>query len=165
MKNFLLALLYLTLPNMVMSQSTEVPLGMDTYHILDRLEIKTGISTPFHSNTKAHLRGDVTQYALNLDTLTNLGLSGKDREDLYYIFRDNNECVNANDYVDNIDEENDYQKVYVDSTQTFYTIGDSKKKTTILKSNRYTESKKPLLKHFYKTPANLWELNKDHFLP
>jgi len=161
MKNYLLALYCLALPIMLMSQSTEVPLGMDTYHILDRLEIKTGIPTPFHSNTKAHLRGDVTQYALSLDTSINI-LSTQDRDDLYYIFLDNNECLDLGDDANNV-QSNDYKKVYVDSTQTFYTIGETKQKNATIKNNRHVESKKPILKHFYKTPANLWELNKDHF--
>jgi hypothetical protein len=73
----------------VQGQGTIVPFGNDAYHIMDRLEIKTGIPTPFHSSFKYYLRRDITNYAMQVDT-TFEELSILDVKDLNYIFRDNN---------------------------------------------------------------------------
>ena len=146
------------------AQHTGVPLGSPAYHIMDRLEIKTGISTPFHSSMKYYLRSDVTNYTMAIDTAL-IPLTIKDRRDLYYIFKDNNECLQSSNFATTLTGPNEpvLQKTYVDSAQTFYTIEASSQSTASQKSDRYILSKKPVFKHFYKTPANLWELNKPHF--
>lgn len=102
------------------SQNIEIPLGMNTYHILDRLEIKTGIFPSFHSSLKAHFREDIKNYAYQLDTSSIL-LTLKDRRDLEYLLKDNNRW------------------------------------------NENTIHSNSFLKHFYKTTANLWELQKNKF--
>ena len=150
-------------PLLMLAQHTGVPLGSETYHIMDRLEIKTGIRAPFHSGLKYHLRSDVANYAMAIDTAL-IPLSIKDRRDLYYIFKDNNECLQPNSFPTTLTGgHTDYRKVYIDSTNTFYTMEEVKVLKNSVQSDRYIESKKPIFKHFYKTPANLFELNKEHF--
>ncbi|MEM9820148.1 MAG: capsule assembly Wzi family protein [Bacteroidota bacterium] len=156
-------LLLLSLPFWALAQHTGVPLGSETYHIMDRLEIKTGLPAPFHSGLKYYLRSDVTNYAIAIDTAL-VPLSIKDRRDLYYIFKDNNECLQPKTFPTTLTGSGKaYRKVYVDSTNTFYTIEEVESSISSVQSDRYIESKKPLFKHFYKTPANLFELNKEHF--
>jgi len=143
------------------AQGVGTPLNMDSYHIVDRLDIKTGVNNPIHTSLKYYLRGDVTHFAIAVDTSLEK-LTIKDRRDLYYLFRDNNEWLGQKDKgEDNVKGETQ-EKVYVDSTKTFYTY-QSNQTTASEESDYYIESKRPILKHFYKTPANLFELNKDYF--
>ncbi len=151
-------------PILLLSQHTGVPMGNDTYHIMDRLEIKTDIPTAFHSSLKYYLRSDVAQHAIAIDTAL-IPLTIKDRRDLYYIFKDNNECLNTSSFPTTLTgkQETVYRKVYVDSTETFYSVEAVNQPMASLKDDRYIESKKPIFKHFYKTPANLFELDRKFF--
>ena len=148
--------------NFAYAQGVGVPLGSPTYHIMDRLEIKTGMATPFHSGLKYYSRGEVVKFALDVDT-SYQQLTDGDQWDLSYIFKDNNEWLVPNDpttltgtqqYV--------YKKKFVDSTQTFYTMEEVPTVASRM-SERYFTTEKPFLKYFYKTPANFFELNKPSF--
>ena len=153
-----LLLYLLCIANPLFSQKTGLPLGNEAYHIMDRLEIKTDLIPDFHSSTKYHLRGDVVNYALKVDTARTT-FSIKDRRDLFYIYRDNNEAfIGGRPDKSNVES----QKVYTDSTETFYTIKDNTVGEN-QESPYYFLSKKPLLKQFYKTPANLWEIDRKDF--
>ena len=88
-KTLLLTLL-ITLPFSLLAQGVGIPLNTDTYHIIDRLEIKTGLPNPSHSAIKFFQRGDVANFAIQIDTSL-LRLTIKDRRDLYYLFKDNND--------------------------------------------------------------------------
>jgi hypothetical protein len=92
-----LILISLLTYNNVSSQGTIVPSGNDAYHIMNRLEIKTGIPTPFHSSMKYYLRRDITEYAMQVDTTFD-DLSTLDVKDLNYIFRDNNEWLGLTEF-------------------------------------------------------------------
>ena len=154
----LLLFCILNISGYLFGQKTGLPLGNEAYHIMDRLEIKTDLVPDFHSSLKYHLREDVVNYALKVDTARTI-LSIKDRRDLFYIYRDNNEAFTG----ERSDKSNvEPQKIYTDSSNTFYTITD---KTVIEneESPYYFSSKKPFLKHFYKTPANFWELDREDF--
>ena len=72
------------------AQTTELPLGSPAYHIIDRLEIKSGEDAPFFSGQKPYTRTSVEQYALRLDSARLLDITGKDRQDLFYLHKDNN---------------------------------------------------------------------------
>ena len=154
----LLLLSFLNLSFHLFGQKTGLPLGNEAYHIMDRLEIKTDLMPDFHSSLKYHLREDVVNYALKVDTARAV-LSIKDRRDLFYIYRDNNEAfANGSTTVSNAEP----QKIYTDSSKTFYTI----KEEPVVEmggSPYYFLSKKPILKHFYKTPANFWEMDREEF--
>jgi len=138
------------------AQGVGTPLNMDTYHIVDRLDIKTGFDNPIHTSLKYYLRGDVTRFAIGVDTSLER-LTIKDRRDLYYIFRDNNEWLEGTEEVQTTEANDDQsEKVFVDSTNTFYTFEPNRIAET-KGSDYYIESKRPILKYFYKTPANLLE--------
>lgn len=77
----------------VFGQGTTLPLGTDAYHIADRLDISSGQAAPFFTSLKYYTRGDVARYALSLDTSSNNRLSRRDRQDLAWLFNDNNEWV------------------------------------------------------------------------
>lgn len=84
---FIYTLLLLAFAVSSFSQSIHVPKGNQAYHIIDRLEIKSGELAPFHTSHKYYQRRDVVQYALKLDSLSTL--SPTDKTDLRYLFRDN----------------------------------------------------------------------------
>ncbi|MEZ5043072.1 MAG: capsule assembly Wzi family protein [Saprospiraceae bacterium] len=135
------------------NQGSPLPLDNAAYHILDRLEIKTGVFPPFHSTVKPYTRGDATQYAMRIDTSRQFPLSGKDRLDLYYIFKDNNEWLVCPTFPTRIGG----FKERIDP-ETMLTQVEACQENT-----RYTLSKKPILNTFYQTPANLYEVNDKYF--
>lgn len=145
------------------SQSSSYSLMQRPYHIMDRLEIKTGVATPFHPTIKYYQREDVVRYALHLDTMTNLGLSKKDQADLDWIYRDNNEFLARPAFPTTIGGSLQpiYQKMFVDSLQRWVI------RKVPSDSAQWTHPKyftrKPILKTFYKTPANLFEFDRPSF--
>lgn len=149
---------FLTLPFLLLSQGVGVPLQSNTYHIIDRLEIKSELLNPTYSAIKPYRRGDVTAYAVGIDT-SDMALSRKDRNDLHYIFKDNNDFLPAS--VTNNKQGEELTKVYVDSTKTFYTLENGTE--SLENQNYYFETPKPILKYFYRTPANAFEFNKKDF--
>ncbi len=157
---YLLIFLVLTnLPHLLAAQGIGLPLYNEAYHLIDRLEIKTGLPNPAHTAVKFYQRGDLTRYAIQIDTSL-LPLSVKDRRDLYYIFKDNNDWLVDPQPVRRRPS-GQLKKVYVDSTQTFYTLEAGAPRNQ--SSDYYIETKKPFLKYFYHTPANAFELNRKAF--
>ncbi len=150
MKQFLLAGAFALLAfGTAHAQGSSLPLGNPAYHILDRLEIKTGIPAPYHSALKYYTRGAATRYALTLDT-SSVFFTAQDRRDLYYIFKDNNEWLGAATYYTTLGGKKELSGPEQDLTQIEASLADA----------RYIESKKPFLKHFYRTPANFFEINE-----
>ncbi|MEO6038811.1 MAG: hypothetical protein ABIQ93_10390, partial [Saprospiraceae bacterium] len=109
----------------LLAQAPGVPLNSPTYHILDRLDILTGVAGPIHPELKYFSREDVVAYALQMDTAAAL-LSSRDLEDLQYLADDSNEF-----------------------------LPDSSR---FLRRNKH-----PVFKTFYRTPANLFEVNVPDF--
>jgi hypothetical protein len=142
-----LMLFFLAIYIGVQGQGTIVPFGNDAYHIMDRLEIKSGILTPFHSSLKYYLRRDVAEYAMRLDTTFD-DLSILDVKDLNYIFRDNNEWLGLTEFPTTL-------------------IGPKAGEESIAKMSqtekKYFAREKPILKYFYRTPANFYEAHTKHF--
>ncbi len=138
----------------ILAQGSPLPLdNIDAYHILDRLEIKSGLNPHFHSNVKPYTRGAATQFAMHIDTSRLFPLTGKDRLDLYYIFKDNNEWLvcpsfptRIGGYRERIDPENTLTQV-----------------EACMENSRYTLGRRPIFNTFYKTPANLYEVNDKYF--
>lgn len=151
MKYSALIPIFLLATIVVNAQGTNLPLGNEAYHILDRLEIKTGIPTPYHSSVKYITRGAATRYALQIDT-AQVALSSKDRRDLYYIFKDNNEWLATSYFATTVGG----KKENIDSNPELSQVEAS------MENPRYTLSRKPVFKYFYQTPANLFELNKKY---
>jgi len=91
-KLLLLAGLLLLLRLPAYAQPSGVPLGSPTYHIIDRLMIKTGLGGEIRPEIKFFSRKDVAYYARAVDTSKAI-LSTLDRSDIAYIYNDNNEWV------------------------------------------------------------------------
>lgn len=144
---FFLFLSFLCFSVMLHGQGTIIPFGNDAYHIMDRLEIKTGIPTPFHSSLKYYLRGDVTNYAIQVDT-SDGNLSSLDIKDLNYIFRDNNEWLGVTEYPTTLVGPKEGEGTLDQRSQT---------------EKKYFAREKPILKYFYRTPANFYEAHSKHF--
>ncbi len=151
----------LFLPLQLLAQGTGLPLGNETYQILDRLEIKTGIQAAFHTALKPITRGDAVRFALEVDTVAG-NLSELDRFDLQYIYDENNEWLGANELPQTLGGRKDgvYKKVEGD---TLYYFVPASQVRASLAQDRYRRTKKPILGLFYKTPANWFELNKNAF--
>jgi hypothetical protein len=166
MTDWLRLLLYLCLSWVVLpltAQEAGVPLNSRTYHLIDRLEIITGQRAPIHTAIQYYNRKDVSQFALELDTMQ-LGLSKKDRLDLRYLFRDNNEWLNPAEGPTSLVSKKQpvYTFAFSDSSQTYYTRSENQAVAS-QESPHYERNEKPFLKHFYKTPANLFELDRPGF--
>ena len=132
--------------NNLFAQGSAIPLGNDAYQIIDRLEIKTGHPVPFVTGMKPYLRGDVVRYALDLDS-TRVPLSPKDRLDLYWLFKDNNEWLAQAESPKTVAGKQVEGKTQVEMS---------------FESDKYIE-RKPILKYFFKSPANGFELNQKYF--
>ncbi|MFN7116653.1 MAG: hypothetical protein ACK4TA_07610 [Saprospiraceae bacterium] len=135
------------------SQGTHLPLGNPAYPILDRLEILSGIPTPHHSALKYYTRGQATRYALTLDTASDIKLSELDRKDLQYIFRDNNEWLVTSKFYTRLAS----QREKIEGNEALTQVEVSQL------SDYYVKSEKPILKWFYRTPANMLEVNDKYF--
>lgn len=147
MKYISLQFFFLLISLSVNAQGTNIPLGNQAYHILDRLTIKADIDAPFFSSLKYYTRGDAVKYALAIDTAYNeVSLTSKDRTDLYYIFKDNNEWLVTPTYPTTLAGKGEINS-QIEASQF---------------DSRYIE-RNPILKYFYKTPANLLEVNQPFF--
>lgn len=86
-------LMHLIFSRQMVAQSAGIPLNGPSYDLIQRLQIKTGISSPIHPELKFYSRRDAAQYAGSLDTLTNGLLTRLDRADLRYLLTDNHEWL------------------------------------------------------------------------
>ena len=130
-------------PASLYAQAASLPLssdGMDFYHEVDRLELKTGHNTGLLTGLKEYDRGLIAGYARALDSMAIL--SKMDRVVLQEIFLDNNEWL-------------------AESNGTTQDKGSTIRRS--LASPYYQKSRKSFLKHFYPTPANLLEVNQGAF--
>ncbi len=148
----LLIFLVLSAPQRGAGQGSGLPLGSMAYPILDRLEIKTGLPTPYHSSLKYYQRGDVAAYAMQIDTAL-ISLSVEDRRDLYYLFRENNEWLVTARYPSSIGGPREL--IYSDTLMTQIEAS--------LQNPRYVMREKPYLGFLYPTPANMVEVNEKFF--
>jgi hypothetical protein len=152
MRLFIL-LICLVFSQLIYGQSTTIPLNRESYHIVDRLEILNGHSD-IHTSVKGFRRDAVNDFVTGLKN-SNSSLSNLDVLDIQYILDDSNEYSSGEDR--SSAETGEYKKKYVDSL--FYTVEETKSNSTV--NNSGIIERKPFLKHFFKTPANFYELNND----
>jgi Capsule assembly protein Wzi len=127
--------------NSAFSQDVSSPLGNDkTQHIIDRLDIKTGIPATFHTVQKPYTRKAVTQHALHLDTAAQAQLSALDRADLQYIYNDNVEYIAAPEFATTLTGPREPQAPSI-----------------------WNLKGQPFYKYLYKTPANFYEFDSKYF--
>ena len=135
-----------------LAQGSGLPLQSPAYHILDRLEIKSGLRPNYISSIKYYLRGNATQYAMQIDT-SSIPLSAADRQDLYYLFKDNNEWLTQAPLPTTLGGRRSYAQPGEELTQVEASMANP----------RYILSKKPFLNFFYPSPANMVEINEKFF--
>ena len=162
-KSLLLVALGLILQQDLVSQSSTLPFNPQTYHILDRLEILHGSRGIYHSSIKYFSRKDATEFALA--TGTDAQLSLLDGSDLQYIFVDNDEWYQHFKAQYNLEYTNPdqvFEKIYVDSSRTFFTI-KKKDPLTFYGSEAPLVEKDGFLGIFYKSPADFLSFKTDDF--
>ncbi len=137
----------------IIAQGSSLPLGNESYYLLDRLAIRSGIPAPFHSSIKYYTRGAATRYAIMLDTSAAATLSARDRMDLRYIFRENNEWLVSSKFYTTMAG----QREKIEGNEALTQVEVSQL------SSYYEHSRQPILKYFYRTPANLLEVNDKYF--
>ncbi len=138
-------------PVFLRAQGSNLNMDNEAYPLLDRLEIATGVKAPYHSSIKYFTRGDVTRYALMLDTAQIQWRKGE-KEQLDFLFKDNNEWLGAPEFAKEL---GDFRKQGAEKplSQTELSLAHPK----------YFRNNKPILKYFYPTPANFYEVNDRHF--
>lgn len=139
-------------PTALSAQGSGLPLGSPAYHILDRLEIRTGLETPYHSSLKYYLRGDAAAYAMGIDT-ARVPLTAASRRDLYYLFKENNEWLVTARYPMSV--LGPRELIYSDTIVTQIQAS--------MDNPRYIQQEKPFLGFLYPTPANMVEVNDKFF--
>ena len=78
---------------MTQAQSAYLPLQMPAYHLLDRVEIKSGtLDTNYiFTSAKPYIRFNAVLLAESTDNMDGVRFSPADRYNQYYIYKDNNE--------------------------------------------------------------------------
>lgn len=150
-KSRLCVLMLSCFPIFLHAQGSNLPMDSETYHLLDRLEITSGVAAPYHSALKYYTRGDVAKYALTLDSAQVQWRKGE-KEQLAFLFKDNNEWLGAPEFAKEL---GNFRKNGGEPPLSQVEMS--------LAHPQYLRSQKPILKHFYKTPANLFEVNDKHF--
>jgi hypothetical protein len=144
----------------IKAQNLAIPLGHESYDLIDRLEIKSGIQPTHHSALKPYTRGDVVNFTQQLDSLAASNTASKDRSDIDYLLLDNKgwskTLITAS-----TTSENTTKKVYTDSSKTFYTTVEDPKAR--IPSRAALEDGKGILGYFYKNPANFFEIKQPSF--
>ena len=150
---FMFALSFLS--HHVCGQNVINTLNNPSERAVERFDIKRG-GVNFHTSIKPYLRADLTLIDDSLSYPT--PLTPIEQYDLHFINVDNNEF--AIRQARNVQER---KKVFVDSTNTFYTIENGEYQ--ISDQGYDIRSTRPFLQHFYKTPAHFWEVDtKDFYL-
>lgn len=150
-KSRLCVLIFACSPIVLFAQGSNLPMDSEAYHLLDRLEIASGMPAPYHSSLKYYNRGDVIRYALTLDSAQVQWRKGE-REQLDFLFNDNNEWLGAPEFAKEL---GNFRKNGGEAPLSQMEMS--------LAHPKYQFSRKPILKYFYKTPANLFEVNDKHF--
>ena len=153
MRNLLIFLL-LTVTAGIQSQGLPLPIGNPTYDLLDRLTLKYGfqdIPRPaFHPGQRPVDRGGIIRLLKTYDEQYGASLSKPDRYWLDYAYADNNEWLALSTLRE--DNKDRSQKWLTDS------LAVRSEQEPI-----YQESKRSVFNYFYRTPANLLEVNRPSF--
>lgn len=132
------------------TQGTYMSFNDVTYHWLDRFDVLFENPTDLHFSIKGIARKDVAKLVNAIDSLFP-ARSLREAGDMQWLINQNNEWSRpVNNEI--------LRQEYVDSNQIFYTYASSEN----LRLNAQA-SKRPFLKHFYKSPAHLFEINSPDF--
>ncbi|MBK8502258.1 MAG: hypothetical protein IPL46_08645 [Saprospiraceae bacterium] len=147
---YLSLLVVLMISCSVEGQSPYLPLDESTYHWLDRLDVLFENPTDLHFTIKGVSRKDVAVLVEAVDSLYP-DRSQPEMLDLQWLLDQNNEWAKQK-------ETELLEKQFIDSSGLFYTFKSESQETLAPRI-----SKRPILKHFYRTPANLFEVNAGDF--
>ena len=145
------------------AQSPYVLPGTLTDEIADRWEILFDFDHQVFSTQRNRARKDINLMAQSLKSESfrsskSIGVSNLDELDINYILDDNIE-FNLEPYLSNTQSDGaESEKVY-DSTGVFYYTKASQN----IADNNQIKKQKPILKYFYKTNANFFEVHNDNF--
>ncbi len=133
----------------VWGQTPLQPLDENIYQKLDRFDILFRNPTERFTSVKATTRGEIGDLILHLDS-SDYKIGSGDRSNLQWLANANNHWLK---------HDPNLQVQYLDSTKTFYTMGQELRKSQLV----YAQSKKPIFKVFYKSPAHFFEVEKKDF--
>ena len=134
------------------AQSPYILRNDQAYHTYDRSEILRWSDTTLSNGINNYDRKLTTEYFKTV--WTNDALSDKDKFDLLHFFSDNYEFLNTQNQVTSPGNEDDDSIVFKNAQNA------NVPNKPIL---RETFEKTPILKYFYKTPANLLQLHTPSF--
>ncbi len=109
--------------------------------------------TPWFGSIRNYNRKEAVEFALKLDSTT--VLNDHQLDELRNILVDNNLWISE------ISSESQGEYQFTDSTNTFYRYQTNTNNQQI--HNHHLISRKPIFKYFYRTPANLFEINVPSF--
>jgi hypothetical protein len=143
MKKSLLSLCSLFVCHFLNAQSVPYLLNNEAvYHQIDRFEVLYGNDNALHTSVKPYTRANVMRYVLSLDSLKGR-MSKVDQAALQYLYDDNNELLTPSELPT--------------------TITGKQEPMITERTPQYTTNKKPILKYFFRTPANLYETHTKYF--
>ncbi len=125
------------------AQSAAIPLQSPSYHLLDRLDISSGVASPIHPELKFFLRKDAAAYAVAVDSMGK-DISRRDRADLQYLCDDNTEW---------------FQGALRQKVRRLDAAGVPQESWTLAPR----QTNRPPFGIFYRTPANFYEVDVKHF--
>lgn len=146
MKYFLSAIFYIFFLQTIFGQSSNITDGSRSGYTMERLEIKSDNSNLYHSSVQPYLREDAVRLGLSV-IASDTALSSIERKNIQDLFNDNNEWLGINDSKITLIGGRNYEQSLIDAGM----------------QSPFYKKRKGLLKHFYKTPANLFEVNKKDF--
>ena len=92
MRKYLITYFLLLTTYILSAQGTYIPIGSETNHYLQRLEIKTGLVKGFHTSNRPYDRKMSIDYINGLDSLSDMDvddLTKIDKENIDYLYKDN----------------------------------------------------------------------------
>ncbi len=143
-------MLMVVLLDHILAQSVHHHFSDDAYHWMDRFDVLYDNPTQTFTGIRPYLREDVVEMIRMLDS-SGISISKIDRAHMQWLANANNHWLSMTS--------GDEGFKYIDSTHTFYTLTD----VGDVGSLSPQKSKKPFLKHFYKSPAFFFEVDKPNF--
>ena len=137
-------------------QSSYIGINSLSSEYVDRLDILSPLALPIHTSVKGYNRKEVAAQAILVDNSKRLRTK-KLKRDLVYLFDENNEWLDIDTAEYEVAYTGDFQKVYADTTELFYTL----KEEQVIVDNRKARKteRDPVLGYFYKSRANFFEFD------
>jgi hypothetical protein len=139
----------------IAAQSSPLPIQSLSNEIVDRLQILSGGEAEMHTDLRPFSRKNAVQLAQKMDSLGSDSMTAATSRDLQYLFNESNEYLNSLELANTL--------VGKKSTQVIDNQPFASPEAASQASVFYKMRQRPLLRYFYKTPANLLEVNSKYF--